>query len=248
MSRKSTIAREPIVLSWSGGKDSSLALEALQQDGRYEVVALLCSIAGQFQRVSHHGVRATLLERQAEAVGIPLHVLQLPTGRNGSCTNQQYEQIMEAALRHFRDRGVRRVAFGDIFLEDIREYRERNLARAAMSGVFPLWKRDTRGLVEQFLESGFRAYTTCVEGRLGPDLAGREIDRAFLAGLPPDVDPCGENGEYHSFVFAGPIFRSPLPVCVGETVCRDTRYYADLLPGDAVVPESNLKPANLPPV
>ncbi|MEQ8791356.1 MAG: hypothetical protein RIC55_34155 [Pirellulaceae bacterium] len=243
-----TTSPEPIVLSWSGGKDSSLALDALKRDGRYKVVALLCSIAAEYQRISHHGVRVSLLERQAEAIGIPLHKLELPAGENGPCTNEQYEQIMSDAMLHFRRQGVRSVAFGDIFLEDLRAYREKNLARVEMRGLFPLWKRDTRALVEQFIDQGFRAYTSCVEGELGPELVGRRIDRDFLAELPPGVDPCGENGEYHTFVYAGPVFRAPLSVRVGETVCRDTRYYADLLPDDSPSGDAACDPINLPPV
>jgi uncharacterized protein (TIGR00290 family) len=237
--------REPVVLSWSGGKDSSLALHALQQQDRYEVVALLCSIATEYQRISHHGVRVALLERQAEAIGIPLYKLELPPGENGPCTNEQYEEIMNRAMLHFRRQGVRRVAFGDIFLEDLRRYREDNLARVEMQGLFPLWKRDTRALVERFIDQGFRAYTSCVEGELGPELVGRLIDHRFLADLPAGVDPCGENGEFHSFVFAGPIFKSPLEVHLGETVCRDTRYYADLLPTEVATEPQDIK---LPPV
>jgi uncharacterized protein (TIGR00290 family) len=216
----------PVVLSWSGGKDSAMALHSLRQDPSHEVVALLTTVATEYQRISHHGVRAELLERQAEAVGVPLHVIALPP----SPTNDVYEAAMERAMRGYLERGIRHVAFGDIFLEDLRRYREANLAQVGMEALFPLWGCEPRQLVERFIEQGFRATLACVDGaKLGPSFAGRLLDDSLLADLPASVDPCGENGEYHTFVHAGPIFRTPLSIRVGEVVTRDTRHFADLL-------------------
>jgi uncharacterized protein (TIGR00290 family) len=222
--------RERVVLSWSGGKDSTMALYELRRSTRYEVVALLTTVAREFDRVSHHGVRVDLLEQQAAAVGVSLDKLYLPRER---CTNEEYAALMERAMCEYREAGVWTVAFGDIFLEDLRTYRERNLARVGMRGVFPIWHRDTAELVRTFIGLGFRAYLTCVDGtKLGREFAGRAIDGALLRDLPVEVDPCGENGEFHSFVYDGPIFRRPVAVTVGEVVARDVRYFADLLPGD----------------
>ena len=206
-----------------------MALYELRRSARYEVVALLTTVAGEFDRVSHHGVRVELLEQQAAAVGVALHKLYLPPDR---CTNEEYAALMEGTMREYREAGVWAVAFGDIFLEDLRAYRERNLARVGMQGVFPIWHRDTTELVRTFIGLGFRAYLACVDGtKLGRGFAGRAIDGTLLRDLPAEVDPCGENGEFHSFVYDG-IFRRPVPVTVGEVVARDSRYFADLLPGD----------------
>jgi len=221
--------REKVLLSWSGGKDSALALHELHRDERYEVVGLLTSIAEEYKRVSHHGVREELLERQAASIGLPLDRLYLPTQPDDGCANERYEALMRETLQRYCDAGVMLVAHGDIFLEDLRAYRERNLARLGMRGVFPLWKRDTGELIRSFIDSGFKAYLSCVEGALGAAFAGRAIDHALLEDLPAGVDPCGENGEFHSFVYDGPIFREPIDVVVGEVVRRDTRFFADLL-------------------
>jgi uncharacterized protein (TIGR00290 family) len=221
--------RDRVLLSWSGGKDSAMALYELRRSARYEVVALLTTVASEFDRVSHHGVRVELLEQQAAAVGVALHKLYLSPDR---CTNEEYAALMERTMCEYREAGVWAVAFGDIFLEDLRAYRERNLARVGMRGVFPIWHRDTAELVRTFIGLGFRAYLTCVDGtKLGQAFAGRAIDGALLRDLPLEVDPCGENGEFHSFVYDGPIFRQPVPVTVGDVVSRDVRYFADLLPG-----------------
>src|SRR5439155_628252 len=164
------------------------------------------------------------------AVGVALHKLYLSRDR---CTNEEYEALMERTMREYCAAGVSAVAFGDIFLEDLRAYRERNLARVGMRGVFPIWHRDTTELVRTFIGLGFRAYLACVDGtKLGQGFCGRAIDGTLLRDLPAEVDPCGENGEFHSFVYDGPIFRRPVPVTVGEVVARDIRYFADLLPGD----------------
>jgi uncharacterized protein (TIGR00290 family) len=222
--------REKVVLSWSGGKDSAMALEALLADDRYEVVGLLTSVAEEYKRISHHGVREELLDQQAESIGLPLDKLYLPSDGGVPCTNEHYERLMREALQPYCDEGVMRVAHGDLFLEDLRAYREKNLARMEMSGIFPLWKRDTTELIQTFIRSGYKAYLSCVEGVLGESFAGRALDADLIADLPEGVDPCGEYGEFHSFVFDGPFFRKPIDVVVGEVVCRDTRYYAELLP------------------
>jgi len=246
MTRPATKTNEPkekVVLSWSGGKDSALALYELRRGGEYEVVGLLTSVAEGYDRVSHHGVRADLLRRQADAIGLPLEVIYLPIGDDRPCTNEMYEQIMEAVMLRYREQGVTAVAFGDIFLEDLRAYRERNLARVGMHGVFPIWKRDTTELVHTFVDLGFAARVCAVEGKLGPEFVGRLLDRQFVADLPEGIDPCGENGEFHSFVFDGPVFRRPVPLQVGQTVLRDTRYYVDLLTDDTSDAERSPEPS-----
>ena len=222
--------REKVVLSWSGGKDSAMALHALLRDDRYEVVGLLTSVAAEYKRISHHGVREELLEMQAESIGLPLDRLYLPSDSGLPCTNERFEELLRDTLQRYCDKGVMLVAHGDLFLEDLRAYREKNLARLGMRGVFPLWKRDTAQLIQTFIRSGFKAYLCCVEGKLGASFAGRAIDAALIDDLPEGVDPCGEYGEFHTFVYDGPIFREPLDIVVGEVVCRESRYYADLLP------------------
>ena len=224
---------ERVVFSWSGGKDSALALYELRRSDRHEIVALLTTVADAYRRVSHHGVRERLLDAQAEAIGVPLDKLYLPTGESDACTFEQYEDLMGRKMAEYCDAGVRLVVHGDVFLQDLREYRENKLATLGMKALFPLWQRDTTELVDTFIRLGFRAYVTCVDGeKLPASFAGRAIDPAFLADLPEGVDPCGENGEYHSFVYDGPIFRRPLDVRVGETISREGRHFADLLPGD----------------
>jgi uncharacterized protein (TIGR00290 family) len=237
----------PILFSWSGGKDSALALHALLHQPKWEVVALLTSVADEFRRVSHHGIREELLDLQAEAIGLPLDKLRLPTG-SVPCTNAQYEQLVGGKLAGYAARGVLHVGHGDIFLADLRAYRERNLAKLGMTGVFPIWQRDTRELVASFVELGFRAKLCCVEGsKLDASFVGRELDLGLVDDLPPGIDPCGENGEYHSFVYGGPIFRWPVAFEIGITVCRDNRHYIDLVPpADRVA--SEVAAAAIPPV
>ncbi len=221
-------AKEKIVLSWSGGKDSAMALHELQRSGQWDVVSLLTTVAKQFERVSHHGVRTELLERQADALGVPLHKIYLAGTMS---TNEEYEAIMEEAMLDYKRTGVEAVAFGDLFLEDLRDYRIRNLAKVGMRAVFPIWGRDTAELVRSFCALGFKARLTCVVAEsLSADFVGRLIDEDLVRDLPPNVDPCGENGEFHSFVFDGPCFKWPVNVRLGETVKRDVRYFADLLP------------------
>lgn len=223
-------APEPILFCWSGGKDSALALRTVLQDVFVQVVALLTTVTEGYDRISMHGVRRELLHRQAASLRLPLHEVFIPP----QCVNSVYESRMEEALRHFLDQGVRRVAFGDIFLEDLRAYREKNLARLEMQALFPIWKRDTRELIREFHTLGFRAVAACIDPKvLNPSFAGRELDHSFFADLPPGVDPCGENGEFHSFVFDGPIFANPVEVRVGEVVERDGFVFRDLVPGSA---------------
>ncbi len=219
--------KEPILFCWSGGKDSAMALHALLQQGQFRVTALLTTVTEGFDRITMHGVRCELLQRQTESIGLPLHDVRIPP----QCTNSVYEARMEQALRIFYDQGVRKVAFGDIFLEDLRVYREKNLARIGMTALFPIWKRDTRELIRFFLAQHFRSIAVCIDPKvLAPSFAGRELDDSFFRDLPHSADPCGENGEFHTFVFDGPIFRWPVPVRTGETVHRDGFVYCDLIP------------------
>ncbi len=222
-----TNTREPILFCWSGGKDSAMALYTLQQQRQFRVVALLTTVTETYERIAMHGVRRELLRRQAESLGLPLHEVSIPP----QCVNSVYEARLEEALGLFYRQGVRKVAFGDIFLEDLRAYREKNLARIAMTALFPIWKRDTRELIRFFHQQRFRAVAACVDPKvLDPSFAGRELDESFFRDLPFDADPCGENGEFHSFVFDGPIFQSPVPVRTGEVVNRDGFVFCDLLP------------------
>ena len=224
-------SHEPILFCWSGGKDSAMALHTLLQGPGVQVAALLTTVTETYDRISMHGVRRELLVQQAQSIGLPLHEVRIPP----QCVNPIYEARMEEALRVYYEAGVRTVAFGDIFLEDLRAYREKNLARIGMTALFPIWKRDTRELIRQFHATGFRALAACVDPKvLDPGFAGRELDEQFFRDLPSSVDPCGENGEFHTFVFDGPIFRNPIPVRPGEIVERDSFIYCDLLPSTAV--------------
>jgi uncharacterized protein (TIGR00290 family) len=225
---------EPIVLSWSGGKDSSLALDELRGDGRFEVVGLLTSVTRGYDRISIHGVRRELLEAQAAALGLPLFEVTLePTA-----TNESYEAAFHAGVERVRAAHpeLRHIAFGDLFLEDVRAYRERLLSASGVSALFPLWGRATPALAREFVARGYRAHLVCVDTtQLAGDFAGAAFDAALLAALPPAVDPCGEHGEFHTFVFDGPIFARPVPVAIGEVVLREKRFaYCDLLPATPV--------------
>jgi len=218
---------EPILFCWSGGKDSAMALDALLRRKDVRVTALLTTVTEGYERISMHGVRRELLLWQAQSIGLPLHEVRIPP----QCVNSIYEARMEQALRLQYDQGVRAVAFGDIFLEDLRAYRENNLARIGMTALFPIWKRDTRELVRHFHAQHFRAIATCIDSKvLDPSFAGRELDESFFRDLPPHADPCGENGEFHTFVFDGPIFRFPIRVQKGEVTNRDGFVFCDLLP------------------
>lgn len=218
---------ERILFCWSGGKDSAMALAELLRADEYEIAPLLTTVTEDYDRISMHGVRRTLLEAQAAALHLPLHIVRIPSG----CTNETYEARMREALDGFLAQGIRRAAFGDLYLADVRAYRERNLARVGMEALFPLWQRDTQELARSFIAQGFQAVLTCVDTRkLDASFAGRLFDAGLLAALPPGVDPCGENGEFHTFVFAGPIFHQPIPFTRGESVLRDDFCFCDLLP------------------
>ena len=216
---------EPILFCWSGGKDSAMALHTLLHQPEFQIVALLTTVTETYDRISMHGVRRTLLHEQAQSLNLPLHEVLIPP----QCVSPIYEFRMEQALRIYLDQGVRKVAFGDIFLEDLRLYREKNLTRIGMTALFPLWKRDTRELIHEFQANKFRAIAVCVDPKaIDPTFAGRELDESFFRDLPPHADPCGENGEFHTFVFDGPIFQSPIPVRTGEVVNRDGFVFCDL--------------------
>jgi uncharacterized protein (TIGR00290 family) len=218
---------EDVLFCWSGGKDSAMALHALQSAHGRRVAALLTTVTEEYDRISMHGVRRVLLERQAASIGLPLHAVLIPP----QCINTTYEARMKGALNEHLHRGVQQVAFGDIFLEDLRAYRERNLAQLGMEALFPIWKRDTRELAREFLRLRFQAIAVCVDPRvLDSSFAGRVLDESFFADLPEGVDPCGENGEFHTFVFDGPIFRTPVRYVAGERVLRDGFCFCDLLP------------------
>jgi len=217
-------------LSWSSGKDSAWSLYAVRQRGDFDVVALLTTVNRTHARVAMHAVRETLLEQQADAAGLPLVKVPIPS----PCPNDVYERSMAEAMAAARDQGVRHVVFGDLFLRDIRAYREKNLKTCGMTSVFPLWDIDTRKLAGEMISGELSAYLTCVDPRkLGREFAGRKFDHALLRELPANVDPCGENGEFHTFACAGPMFRQPIRVETGEIVERDGFVFADMLPARA---------------
>jgi uncharacterized protein (TIGR00290 family) len=202
----------------------------LRQDARVEVVGLLTTLSAAHDRVAMHAVRRALLERQAEAVGLPVVLVTIPS----PCPNEAYEDAMRRALAEARARGITGVAFGDLFLEDVRLYRERQMEGSGLAPYFPLWRRPTPALAEEMIRSGLRARLTCVDPRVMPaDFAGEPFDRDLLLRLPAGVDPCGENGEFHTFAWDGPMFRHPVPIRKGEVVTRDGFVFADLLPGEA---------------
>jgi uncharacterized protein (TIGR00290 family) len=218
---------ETVVLSWSGGKDSALCLHALRADPTVRVNALLTTVTDPYDRISMHGVRHRLLIAQAGAIGLPVTEARIPSG----ASNAQYEDAFGRALAAHRSGGVRRMAFGDLFLADIRAYRERQLAGLGMSALFPLWHRDTTELAHKFIALGFRAVLVCVDPRhLDASFAGRSFDADLLRDLPPTVDPCGENGEFHTFVTDGPIFEAPIACTPGVVVNRDGFVFCDLVP------------------
>jgi uncharacterized protein (TIGR00290 family) len=213
------------LIAWSSGKDSAWALHEARRDGRYEIVGALTTVTEDFSRVSMHGVREALLLAQLEAARLPSRIVRIPF----PCPNEIYEARMAEAMEEIKAAGVTHVIFGDLFLEDIRAYREAQLARIGMTAVFPLWQRPTDALARDMIEAGLKARLVCVDrSKLPADFAGREFDLSLLADLPHGVDPCGENGEFHTFVSAGPMFEREIPVRVGETVERDGFAYADL--------------------
>ena len=217
---------EPILLSWSSGKDSAWALHVLRKQG-VKIAGLLTTLNSEFNRVAMHGVRQELLQAQARAAGLPLWEVPLPW----PCSNEQYEALMSEAMGRARREGIQTVAFGDLFLEDIRAYREQKMAQVGMKCLFPLWGSNTRELAREMIAGGLRAKLVCVDTRqLDARFAGREFDAALLADLPHSVDPCGERGEFHSFAWAGPMFKAPLALKGGEVVVREGFAFADVLP------------------
>lgn len=225
-------------LAWSSGKDSAWALHAIRLAGKLDIVGLLTTVNTTHGRVAMHAVRETLLDAQADAVGLPLVKVALPW----PCSNEIYEQAMSAAMRQAQADGITHMVFGDLFLEDVRQYRERQLAPCGVVPVFPLWRMDTRALAAEMIASGMKAYLTCVDPRHAPPgLAGRRFDAQLLKDLPAGVDPCGERGEFHTFVYDGPMFRSPLAIEPGEIVERAGFIFADLLPA-GMLAKSSQKP------
>jgi len=216
-----------VALSWSSGKDSAWSLHLLKQDPQIEVIALLTTLNEEFDRVAMHAVRRELLEAQSRAAGLPLWSIPLPW----PCSNQEYESRMRAACDRALAEGVEAIAFGDLFLTDIRAYREKQLACTGLEPIFPVWKIPTRQLANDMIAAGLRAKLTCVDPRvLDRRFAGRDFDSGLLADLPPSVDPCGENGEFHTFVYAGPMFQQPISVAPGEIVDREGFVFADFVP------------------
>lgn len=214
------------LLSWSTGKDSAWALHVLRQTPGIEIVGLLSSINEEADRVSMHGVRRTLAEAQAKAAGLPLHIVSLPS----PCSNEVYEERMSAFVAEAREAGVEAMAFGDLFLADIRAYREERLQGSGIAPLFPLWERDTRQLARDMISSGLKARVVSLDPRaIARDLIGREFDADLLDDLPSTADPCGENGEFHTFAYAGPMFDAPIDVATGAIVERDGFVFADLV-------------------
>lgn len=224
---------EKYVYSWSSGKDSALGLYEIEKQKGVKPACLLTTVTEDYDRVSMHGVRRELLAEQAESMGTPLRITTIPA----SCTNIMYEEIMGKEMERIRREGIYKVAFADIYLEDLRKYREDNLSRVGMEALFPLWGRDTARLARLFVELGFKAVVTCVDGHsLSGAFAGRDYDLEYIESLPQGVDPCGENGEFHTFVFDGPLFARPVRFSRGEVVKRDDRFFFQEL-----VPENENK-------
>ena len=211
------------IICWSGGKDTSLCLYEVLKAGEFDVKYLLTTVNGNYKRISMHGVQEELLEKQAQSIGIELKKVYVYEG-----SNAEYEKNMEDFLLEMKAEGIHHVIFGDIFLEDLRKYREDNLAKVGMKAVFPLWKQDTTILIEKFIGLGFRTVTCCVNDfYLGEDMVGAEIDETFVKALPENVDPCGENGEFHTFCFDGPIFKTPVRFSKGDSVYKPLEMKGD---------------------
>jgi len=218
---------EKVIFAWSGGKDSAISLYEIQKSKRYKIVSLLTTITKDYDRVSMHGVPRTLVEEQAYSLGLPIEEVFI----SKSASNEEYDSKMREILTRFKQAGVSSVVFGDVFLAGVKKYREDNLSKLGMMPIFPIWGRDTAELTRSFIALGFQAVITCVDSRLlDKSFVGRMLDKHFLAELPPNVDPGGENGEFHSFVFDGPIFNERISYKLGERVLRDSFYFCDLLP------------------
>lgn len=214
-------------MSWSSGKDSAWALHTLQQDPDIDVVGLFCTVNKAFERVAMHGVRIELLQRQAASIGLPLEILEIPY----PCSNSDYEQVMGQFVARAQAGHIEHFAFGDLFLEDIRHYREEKLKDTGITAIFPIWGIPTKQLSRTMLDGGLRTVITCIDPKqIAEDFAGREYDELFLQDLPDSTDPCGENGEFHSFVFDGPMFKEKIDIRVGDIVQRDGFVFADVLP------------------
>ena len=214
-----------VLLSWSSGKDSAWCLHVLRQQGEYEVVGLLTTFNEEANRVAMHAVRRELVERQAEATGLSLWTVPLPW----PCSNEKYESLMSGTCAKALGEGIAGIAFGDLFLEDVREYRVKKMKDAGLEPIFPVWGLPTRTLAEQMIASGLRAKLTCVDTeKLPRSFVGRDFDQELLADLPVGVDPCGERGEFHSFVYAGPMFEAVIPISVGKRIVQDRFVFADL--------------------
>lgn len=220
---------EKILLSWSGGKDSALALHRLRKDRAVRVVGLLTTVTEKYERISMHGVRRELLEQQARSIGLPLHEVSIPPQGTGEI----YDRRMAEVLTGQKNKGVTAVAFGDLFLEDVRAYRETRLAEIELAARFPLWGLETAKLAREFIGLGFRAIVTCCDTKqVDGGFSGRSFDENLLNDLPPSADPCAENGEFHSFVYDGPIFKEQIPIKVGQKILRDERFmFCDLVAG-----------------
>jgi uncharacterized protein (TIGR00290 family) len=215
------------IVSWSSGKDSAFALHELRKTGAYELVGVLTTVTATFHRVSMHGVREELLDAQVASLGLPCHKIHIPY----PCPNSVYEREIARVLNNAKQDGVTHVVFGDLFLQDIRSYREKQLRELGMDGVFPLWMRDTSRLAREMLDAGIEATLTCVDlSKLDGSFAGRSFNAALLDSLPASIDPCGENGEFHTFVSAGPMFGSRIPITVGEVIKREGFAFADVIP------------------
>ncbi len=220
--------KKQIFVSWSGGKDSTLALNEILNNTDYEVRSLITTVTEGYDRISIHGARNELFEQQVESIGLPLHKVSIPK----DSTNNQYESALKKVLLKFKNQGINEVVFGDIFLEDVKKYRDELLDKLDMKGIYPIWKVDSKELARKFIELGFNAVTTCIDSQqIDKKFAGREYDSEFLNDLPNSADPCGENGEFHTFVNDGPLFDKKIEFTKGEIVFRDNRfYYCDLIP------------------
>ncbi|WP_181884368.1 diphthine--ammonia ligase [Neobacillus piezotolerans] len=217
--------KERIAISWSGGKDSCFALYQLLQSDEYIVDSLFTTITEEYSRVSIHGVRESLLEKQADSLGFPLKKVYIPA----ECSNEIYQERMDGIMESLKKAGVTAVMFGDILLEDVKSYRENQVREHGLKGVFPIWGQNTNTLIRDFLSLGFKTITTCIDSeKLSAPFLGRVVEGGFLDELPPDVDPCGENGEFHTFCFAGPIFNRKLDITIGNRVDKGRFHFCDL--------------------